>query len=855
MKAREHGETVSARLRGCALAVVLAFAAACGNADGELTVTPDYHGSQVNLHVALGTRIDWETLSVWLDGRPLDTVRLPVAGGALLAFNAAPGRHHLAVRGVDGDRDVWEQLIIEAPPAIPDLVASDPVQGETVPPSAWLHLRPARAADVRSLASMDLACDGRSVDFDAEVLDDGSILVNPAPALPAGAACAMIWRSSRGISGLGFSTSAAQPDAFVVHDRRQSGSLAPFPDDHFLESDSGTLSGERVAVPLPSREGLVPALFDALLHEANQLDGWSPLAPIVVELSEPLDAGRLPGDPAASLRPDASIALIDLESGRRVPFRAEARSDVTPAGFSHLLLVSPARPLDGRGRFALVVTRHALAASGASLAPSDFFAAALADPVFAEPPEVARTRARVAPALAVLESQARPRIPREDLALLLPLSIRSTEGLGDDLRAMRSALDAGPAPELLGYVVEPEPADSPVAAVVRGTWLAPDWRPQDPELAPVARADLARDPDGRPALQGARPVGFVLALPRAAALGPVPWVVHQHGNPGDQGEVVRVARSFLAEAGFAVLGFSDVLNRDVAPATGPDGLLRSEEERIELQVTNLFFSLFVNRSLPDHWLQTTGEQLAFLRFADESLGDLDVLPLGAPDGAPDLDPDAPALYHGTSEGANHGQALLAHAPELRAAVLVAGGARLAEVLLHQQAEAILAQLPAFVPGLLPADIWVAASLFQSIHDDQDRHNQLAFANGPSRSSVLLVEGLDDAFVPNAATESAAYALGLPLAGALREVPGLASVEGVVQGNLGGRATGALVQLAPDALPDLEPTPGCAALPPALALEGHFCAQSAEESRRLRVEFLRSALGDDPPRIRYPLDDG
>jgi hypothetical protein len=853
-----RGDTRATRARRrIAAAAALSLALACGRPDLELELAePDFRGGQVSLRVALGSGLDVSSLRIWMDGEGVAAASDRVPGGAILAFEVAPGAHSLAIRANtdDGEGSVWRELTLAAPPPIPELVGTDPAPGGSVSSSAWLRLRPHRAADADALAGLGLACDGRSVDFDADILDDESILVNPAPALPVGAECALAWRGPEGITSLRFSTTAPGSDARVIHDRRQTGSLAPFPDDHFLDFDAQTATGARVSVPLPVRGGMVPALFDALLHEANGLDGWSPLAPIVVEVSEALDPESLPRDAYESLDAGSTVVLFDLETGVRVPVRVDARSDATSAGVSHTLLVSSSHPLEGGRRYALAILRGALGASGAPLAPSDFFSDALGEPAFGEAPEVARTRARIAPALKVFERDARPRVPREDLALLLPLSIRSTDGLAADLRAMRAAVDAGSVPELLGYVVEPEPPESPVAAVVRGTWLAPDWRPLDPGLAPVERGDLVRDADGRPLLQGSRAVGFVLALPRVAADGPVPWVFHQHGNPGDAGEVVRAARSFLADAGFAVVGFTDVLNRDVAPPVGPDGLLRSNEERVELQVTDLFFSLFVNGSLPDHWLQTSGEQLAFLRFASDGLRDLDVLPLGTPDGVPDLDPSAPALYHGVSEGANHGQALLAHAPEIRAAALVAGGARLAEVLLHQQAEAILSQLPAFVPGLLPSDIWVAASLFQSIHDGQDRHNQLRFATGPGRASVLLVEGLDDAFLPNAATESAAFALGLPVLGALRPVPGLVSVSGAVRGNLGGGATGALVQLAPEGLPDHEPTPGCAALPPPLSLEGHFCAQSAAESRRLRADFFRSALGDASPEIRYPLDE-
>src|SRR6185295_675416 len=147
-----------------------------------------------------------------------------------------------------------------------------------------------------------------------------------------------------------------------------------------------------------------------------------------------------------------------------------------------------------------------------------------------------------------------------------------------------------------------------------------------------------------------------------------------------------------------------------------------------------------------------------------ALANLDVLPLGAPDGVPDLDVAAPLTYHGISEGANNGQGLLAYAPEIRAAALVVGGARLTEVLIHQSADAFLVQLPLFFPSITPTDVWVGFSLFQAVYDVQDNHNHVPFlyrhklplGGDDHRASLLLLEGLDDSLVPNHATNSMAW---------------------------------------------------------------------------------------------------
>jgi hypothetical protein len=67
------------------------------------------------------------------------------------------------------------------------------------------------------------------------------------------------------------------------------------------------------------------------------------------------------------------------------------------------------------------------------------------------------------------------------------------------------------------------------------------------------------------------------------------------------------------------------------------------------------------------------------------------------------------------------------------------------------------------------------------------------------------------------------------------------VLGPLQANLGPETTGAFFQYVPTGVTGIPPTPGCAALPPDSASEGHYCAQSAVESQQQRLDFLQSAL--------------
>jgi hypothetical protein len=161
------------------------------------------------------------------------------------------------------------------------------------------------------------------------------------------------------------------------------------------------------------------------------------------------------------------------------------------------------------------------------------------------------------------------------------------------------------------------------------------------------------------------------------------------------------------------------------------------------------------------------------------------------------------------------------------------------------------------------DVWVALALVQQLFDDQDPHNYARFLyreplgiDPPQRASVLVVEGLNDSLIPNHATRSWVRELGpIPQLGEPgRGVFGFERVEDAVSGNIDARTTAAFYQYVPRGLEGIEATPGChdPALAESSAREGHYCAQSAEESLRQRVHFFKTALGEDAPEIIDPL---
>jgi hypothetical protein len=631
--------------------------------------------------------------------------------------------------------------------------------------------------------------------------------------------------------------------AEVFYDRTDRGRTAPFPDDYWLVPDATMPTSFRLAIDVPEREPDVRAIFTALIEDTKELDGFSPLGGIAVELSEAPDPDSLPLTPDESLDPLASVILFDLAPAsptfaERIPFQLTLRSDqIEGQPLTHSLVVYPSIPLASAGRYGFVVTRGMLTTDGRPFGPSAFFEAAMEAPQPGEPPEVGRVRPLASNVLDALAGKLSPPIPPGDVVLALRITARTTDDIPHDLIAMKEQVLNGPAPAFEITKVEQFPGEIP--AIVMGTWEAPNWRDG---------SFLARDADGFPRVTETQSISFTLALPEAALSGPVPIAMYQHGNPGSEQEVRGEVG--LAKAGFAVIGFTDTLNREVGP---------------DQQELAIFASLLAAKRLPDYWVQTHGTQLAFLRLI-EQLGSLDVLPVGDPDGIPDLDVGAPLTYVGISEGANHGQSFLAYAPEIRAGALVVGGERLAEVLFHQDStdpdgtgSFFLELLPDFIRNIRAPDIWVGLSLFQMIFDRQDPQNHAAFiyrnpvevAGTKRKPSILVVEGINDSHVPNNATRSLAWTMGpIPqLEPAQQRVSFLPSACEPVVGNIDPETTSAFFQYVPDGLPDLPPTPGCR-----LNFEGHFCAQGAPESILQRIVFFQTAVTDPAPTIINPLDD-
>jgi hypothetical protein len=371
--------------------------------------------------------------------------------GVTIALGDAPLAACPALNVVEDTDVTIDELIMAVNAALagcpagntPALLSSAPEQGATdVPRPAWLRLTFAGPVDPSALRGFDLACGAAAHPVTVSAITPDVLVADPAAELPAAASCVLQWQGPNGGAAVSFSTAPAGAPATVLYDRTDTRRNVPFPDDVWLAPDATKPNGFRLAVPIPSGPPDVQGIFKALLTETNRLDGFSPIAHFVVELSDAPDPTSLPRTPAESLDPLAAVGLFDLtlgssEFGRRIPFKLQVRTDASVLGVtSHSLLVFPSIPLTPGGRYGLVVTRRASVDPTRPLDPSPFFRAVVEPPVAGEPTAVTQVRELANQVLDAVATRAVPPIARDDVALALRISVRTT----DDIPRVASGL-------------------------------------------------------------------------------------------------------------------------------------------------------------------------------------------------------------------------------------------------------------------------------------------------------------------------------------------------------------------------------------------------------------------------------
>ena len=623
----------------------------------------------------------------------------------------------------------------------------------------------------------------------------------------------------------------------------------PWPDDlYFDQGQPGDGDGTLLNTGAPI--GLDPVVYDEnSLSVADGLDvsdGFGTTSGIFFFFSGPLDAASLPASPVLSPALTDSVFCVDAATLTPVPIALKPNADTRIANTLSIIPL-PGRPLAAATRYACVV-RTSVTGGGDPVEPSADWTS-VRDGVSAN----SDADAIFDPIVTALGLAG---VPAASIAGMTAFTTTSTSL---DLRNIRNlVLPSLPVPTA-DFASRPELIfDSPseldallgltphanLATVATGYFDVPIFQTADPMGGEGAFQDFPIPPSfvnclaslpcetnderfirvaGVPVVDRTKYIPFTVTIPQGTPpAGGWPVIIQQHGLGGQRDTVVQFADADAAR-GFASIGIDAVghgyrlfncqptascsqdLANNFGGSTVPDGFVDGQVLGFDVGflATNLgFFQGFHNFvGIRDNFRQTYVDLSSLVRLLQGNSVDV---ALGTT-----LD-DTQIFYMGHSLGGVMGAGFVPIEPNIRAALLNATGAGLANQLFINSSIGAGAQ--ALVNGVLGLDpmnvadqFGVPLNIIQGILDPADAANQADLYAAPALGSprnVIQVEDFGDQVVPNQSNEALALAAGFPLFQpyvqnlhmsplALPLVPTLFTVSGNVAG-----ATQALLQNGP-----------------------------------------------------------
>lgn len=308
----------------------------------------------------------------------------------------------------------------------------------------------------------------------------------------------------------------------------------PFPSSFYLREDSGTPTGWRVSLgptTIPyTDQGEISYQPDPARW--NELDGFSPLGPLLVQFDGMANANLVGHDRIGdSLADGASIVILDWDSGERMPYFAELDYAGMALEGERTLIIHPVVPLRNGHRY-VVGVRDLVDASGAPLSASPAFAA-LRDGTATEDFDVESRRDLYGEIFSRLEADG---WDRDELLVAWDLVIKSTDAIAGKSLWMRDDARQRFGDGAGRYTLETpaDEVDEHIYREIHGTMTVPYYT-DGYDIGTL----LSRDGDGMPSYQGEAEVPFTIRVPRTAKDDPrpLPLLQYGHGLLGDQGEV------------------------------------------------------------------------------------------------------------------------------------------------------------------------------------------------------------------------------------------------------------------------------------------------------------------------------
>lgn len=317
--------------------------------------------------------------------------------------------------------------------------------------------------------------------------------------------------------------------------------LMPWPSMIYAKTDSTSVTGFRLDLPPDA----MPVNVDGIAVDPaafNRRDGFSTLGPILAAFPTGVSPAGLPSfkNPDESLDASASVVVLDMESGERVPLFAEIDQNVMLEEARNLMIRPLARMKPGT-RHAVAIRRSVKALDGGDLPVPAAFAAIRDGGAFTHP-KFAELKTRTLEAIDALEAAG---IPADDLVLAWDFVTVSDEYLRSDLTTMREAALPAIGADGANLTFTATTKSNTPTSFKRyvGTYTSPDFLTDGESDGSIMR----RGPDGLPVMQGMRDARYAAIVPNCVTTQPLPrpTIVFGHGLFGSAEEYLD--DDFVAE--------------------------------------------------------------------------------------------------------------------------------------------------------------------------------------------------------------------------------------------------------------------------------------------------------------------
>jgi len=506
--------------------------------------------------------------------------------------------------------------------------------------------------------------------------------------------------------------------------------LLPWPNDRFTTADDSRPTGRRLDLPA----GGMPVNAQGVAvdpAEWNRNDGFSPasIGLTVVPGVDPVASGLAPQtDIAASIEPDSNLAVVDVETGARVPAWVELDTNVTDPSRQPLRII-PATSL-GEGRRYAIGLSDLRRADGSEIQPTEAMAAVVARPD--------------ADQQQWLDALRTAGVNTDDLDVGWAFTVASSDSLSGRLRSMWDETKADLGDGAPPFSVTGTNTVGP-ATFIEGSFDMPKYLTGDGATGTVLNNDDS--PTGTPTAEGTMPNPFLCVVPSQSA-GPVPFVVFGHGLLGSRDEIRGIGTLVAANGvGVCAVDWLGMSSADI-PTIGK-----------ELQDLSLF------RTQPDRMQQGHLGFLLLGRLLASPTGFVTNPEFQTADGGPLVDAEQ-LSFLGASQGGILGGAPAALTDDWDATVLAVGG--LGYNLLLNRSVNFDRFAPVLAAGY-PDQLTQSLGL-EMVQNLWDRGENSGYAQHltedpyPTRSEpqrVLILEAFGDHQVANVSTEKLARTIGAP----------------------------------------------------------------------------------------------